>query len=70
MVSMQAGIAGLTSTIFRAGKAILHVYIKPFCVMLSRSMFRTQDGRMSFLLLCDRTYSRKHNNKNQQQEEP
>ena len=51
MVSMQAGITDPTSTIFRAGKAILHVHIKPFCVMLSRSMIRTQ-GSIATLPDC------------------
>ena len=51
MVSMQAGSTDPTSTIFRAGKAILHVHIKPFCVMLSRSMIRTQ-GSIATLPDC------------------
>ena len=50
MVSMQAGITDPTSTIFRAGKAILHVHIEPLCVMPSRSMIRTQSG--SFPSCC------------------
>ena len=41
---MQAEVAGFIPTISRAGKAILHVHIKLFCVMPSRGIFRTQSG--------------------------
>ena len=48
MVTVKARASGFIPTTSRAGKAILHVHIKSFCVMPSRSMIRTQDGIATF----------------------